>query len=504
MGLKRFVFSFVLILPLTGNAQQAPDTLVSQYANQISERELRENLTVLASDFMEGRETGKRGQRMAASFIRAHFSDNQLLAPVSGDFLQPLELYLLSQGDTYLEANQRRYTNFTDFAFLGMEDSGGEVATDLVFAGNGEESVYQQIDVRNKAVLLIIRSSGVINSKEVSMAREHGARMVFVCNTETVQEFERTVSQAKRYLGGHRLSLEKPEASEQQRPGVFVVSSGTAAALLGAPMSKLKTAIEKKSYKKIKAATIHYKTSVHVGTVATENVVGLVEGSDKKDEILLVTAHYDHVGVKQEGTGDVINNGADDDGSGTVAVMEMARVFAKARREGHGPRRSILFMLVTGEESGLLGSEFYAEHPLFSLQNTVADLNIDMIGRRDPQHKQSAPYLYVIGADKLSSELNEINERMNKTYTKLVFDYTYNDESHPDRLYYRSDHWNFAKRNVPIIFYFDGIHEDYHKVTDEVSKIEFPLLRQRAQCVFYTAWELANRDKRIVADKGSH
>jgi Zn-dependent M28 family amino/carboxypeptidase len=131
----------------------------------------------------------------------------------------------------------------------------------------------------------------------------------------------------------------------------------------------------------------------------------------------------------------------------------------------------------------------------------VADLNIDMIGRRDPKHREGNPYVYVIGADKLSSELNEISERMNTTYSKLDFDYTYNDPSHPDRLYYRSDHWNFAKRNVPIIFYFDGIHEDYHKVSDEVDKIDFGLLRQRAQGVFYTAWELANREKRIVIDK---
>ncbi|MGC3943964.1 MAG: M28 family peptidase [Chryseolinea sp.] len=182
----------------------------------------------------------------------------------------------------------------------------------------------------------------------------------------------------------------------------------------------------------------------------------------------------------------------------------MPEFFAKARREGHGPRRSILFMLVTGEESGLLGSEFYAQHPVFSLESTVADLNIDMIGRRDPKHESGNPYLYVIGADKLSSELNAISERMNATYTKVDFDYTYNDPSHPDRLYYRSDHWNFAKRNVPIIFYFDGIHEDYHKVTDEVSKIDFSLLRLRAQCVFYTAWELSNMEKRIVNDKTSN
>jgi hypothetical protein len=479
---------------------QAQDTLMQHYAKEISEGGLKENLTILASDFMEGRETGKRGQRMAASFIRAHFSDNQLLPPVAGDYLQPLELYRLGAGETYVQSGKNKFGN-QDVAFFGMEDSGGEVSTSVVFAGYGEETVYQQIDVRDKAVLILSKNAWVGGSKEVTLARERGAKAVFICNSETKEEFVRVLAQGKRFLAHGRLSLEKPEPKEHVRPGIFVVSSAAAGEIMATTMSNLKNAAEKKSLKKIKPAAIRYKTSIEVSPVPTENVLGLVEGSDKKHEILLVTAHYDHVGIKQDGTGDVIHNGADDDGSGTVAVMEMAKVFAQARREGHGPRRSILFMLVTGEESGLLGSEFYAEHPVFSLESTVANLNIDMIGRRDPKHQTGNPYLYVIGADKLSSELNAISERMNATYSKLDFDYTYNDPSHPDRLYYRSDHWNFAKRNVPIIFYFDGIHEDYHKVTDEVSKIDFPLLRQRTQCVFYTAWELSNMEKRIVNDK---
>ena len=157
-------------------------------------------------------------------------------------------------------------------------------------------------------------------------------------------------------------------------------------------------------------------------------------------------------------------------------------------------------MTVTGEEKGLLGSEYYSEHPVFPLENTVVDLNIDMVGRRDPQHKDSAPYVYVIGSDKLSADLHTLSENVNKTYTNLIFDYTYNDQNHPERLYYRSDHWNFARKNIPIIFYFDGIHEDYHAPSDETTKIEFDLLTKRAQCVFYTAWEIANREQRILVD----
>ena len=258
---------------------------------------------------------------------------------------------------------------------------------------------------------------------------------------------------------------------------------------------------KKNAFKKIKPVEIKYRTYSDLKPIKTENVLGFLEGSDKKEEVIVITAHYDHVGVKKDGVGDLIHNGADDDGSGTAAVMELAKIFTEAKKDGRGPRRSILFMLVTAEEKGLLGSDYYTQNPVFPLENTVVNLNIDMIGRRDFNHRDSAPYVYVIGADKLSSELNRVSETINKQYSNLIFDYTYNDVNHPDRLYYRSDHWNFAKKNIPIIFYFDGIHEDYHKPSDEIEKIEFDLLTKRTQCIFYTAWEIANRTERIVPDK---
>lgn len=257
---------------------------------------------------------------------------------------------------------------------------------------------------------------------------------------------------------------------------------------------------KKNALKKFKAANIQYKTSSVLTTVSTENVLGYLEGTDKKDELVVITAHYDHIGKRKGGEGDLINNGADDDGSGTVSVLAIAKAFAQAKKEGKGPRRSILFMTVTGEEKGLLGSEYYSEHPVFPLASTVVDLNIDMVGRRDPQHKEGA-YVYVIGSDKLSNDLHALSERVNKENLNIAFDYTYNDQNHPERLYYRSDHWNFAKKNIPIIFYFDGIHEDYHRPSDEVSKIEFDLIEKRAQTVFFTAREIANRDQRLPVDE---
>ena len=230
--------------------------------------------------------------------------------------------------------------------------------------------------------------------------------------------------------------------------------------------------------------------------MTSENVLGYLEGTDLKDELLVITSHYDHIGI----TGDQINNGADDDGSGTAAVLELAEAFAQAKAAGHGPRRSILFMTVSGEEKGLFGSEYYTDHPVFSLDSTIANLNIDMVGRIDPTHEADSAYVYVIGSDRLSTELHEINETANARYTQLDLDYTYNAPDDPNRFYYRSDHYNFAKHGVPIIFYFNGTHADYHKPTDTVDKISFDLLRERARLVFYTAWQLANQDRRIEVD----
>lgn len=229
----------------------------------------------------------------------------------------------------------------------------------------------------------------------------------------------------------------------------------------------------------------------------SENIWAYIEGSEKPNEIVVLSAHYDHVGIKKG----EIYNGADDDGSGTVALMEVAAAFQKAKNEGRGPKRSVLILHVTGEEHGLHGSRYYSENPLFPLANTVADVNIDMIGRRDDFHKDSNNYIYIIGSDYLSSDLYNICENVNKEYTKLDIDYKYNDKNDPNRFYYRSDHYNFAKNGIPSVFLFNGTHADYHKATDEVDKIEFDALTKRTQYAFAITWEIANRDKKLVVDK---
>jgi hypothetical protein len=229
----------------------------------------------------------------------------------------------------------------------------------------------------------------------------------------------------------------------------------------------------------------------------SENIWAFIEGSEKPNEIIVISAHYDHVGIKN---GEVYN-GADDDGSGTVALLEIAQAFSKAKKDGHGPKRSILFLHVTGEEHGLLGSSYYSQHPLFPLANTITDINIDMIGRHDEFHNNSSNYVYLIGSDYLSTDLYNICEEANKKYVNLFIDYKYNDRADPNRFYYRSDHYNFAKNGIPSVFLFNGVHADYHQATDEVNKIEFDALAKRAQLAFTVAWELANRENRPVVDK---
>lgn len=229
---------------------------------------------------------------------------------------------------------------------------------------------------------------------------------------------------------------------------------------------------------------------------ASENVVAFIKGAEFPDEIIVISAHYDHLGTN----GDEIFNGADDDASGTVAVLEIAEAFQKAVDNGDGPKRSLLFMNLTAEEKGLYGSKWYVKNPLFPINNHVTNLNIDMVGRVDKIHENNPNYIYLIGSDKLSRELHFLSEEINTKYVQLELDYKYNDENDPNRFYYRSDHYNFAKNNIPIIFYFNGVHEDYHKATDTAEKINYELLEKRTKLVFHTAWELANRETKVSVD----
>lgn len=276
----------------------------------------------------------------------------------------------------------------------------------------------------------------------------------------------------------------------QKKAGLYIIEQYKALGIKNPPGST-------DYYQKVPSEFMKKGFSPKLGD--SENIWAFIPGAEKPEEVLVISAHYDHVGMKN---GEVFN-GADDDGSGTVSLIEIAKAFMEAKKEGFAPKRSILFLHVTGEEHGLHGSRYYSENPLFPLKNTVADINIDMVGRRDTigTHKENGKYVYVIGSDRLSSELHAINEQMNAKYVGLNLDYTFNARNDPNQFYFRSDHYNFAKKGVPSIFFFNGVHEDYHGPNDTADKIEYDLLTLRVKLAFTLAWELANRENKIVVDK---
>ena len=262
---------------------------------------------------------------------------------------------------------------------------------------------------------------------------------------------------------------------------------------IGIPPYKSKTYYQK--FKVKSRGHLRQRIILKQKYVKGENVLGFIEGTDLKDEILIITAHYDHLGKKDS----LVYNGADDNVSGTAAILEIAEAFMKAKKDSAGPRRSVLIMPVSGEEKGLLGSKYYTENPVYPLDKTIANLNVDMIGRTDKNH-ENGDYIYLIGSDRLSKELHVISEQVNKKYFNLELDYTFNEKDDPNRYYYRSDHYNFAKNNIPVIFYFTGVHEDYHKPTDTTEKIDFEKIQKISRFIFLTAWELANRKERPAVD----
>jgi hypothetical protein len=365
---------------------------------------------------------------------------------------------------------------------LGSANMDKEMKLETVYVG--DVANLEGMDVTGKGIMMTSRSRDAFTK-----ANEAGAKAIFIVAANDEQFMQTLPRQARGRLKS-RLRFNKDLSGNESM--IFSISKAMAANLMNTSADDLGT--------NTKARSVRFMVKEKLVEVSTENMMAFLEGTDLKDEILVISSHYDHIGQNEDGT--VINNGADDDGSGTTGVMEIAEAFAQAAAEGHRPRRSILFLNVTGEEKGLLGSAYYADNPIFPIENTVNNLNIDMIGRIDPEHEESGnrDYVYVIGSEKLSSHLKIISEYANITYTGIDMDYRYDDPNDRNRFYYRSDHYNFAKSGIPIIFYFNGTHADYHRSTDTVDKIAFDVMAKRAQLVFHTAWILVNRDERTPVD----
>lgn len=480
----------------------AQDSTAIHYAATISASDMERHLSILASDSLEGRETGKPGQKMAADYIKNHFQQIGLQPAANSDgFYQSFELEERSWGSIYLKSKKQQYDNFEDVIYYGNAHLPQEIELEAVFVGRGRPFDYDGLEVSGKAVVIFDEEDKGWR-KKIQTAKEKGAAAYIITSGTDKGDFRRTVNNARLFVDRPKLGF-KSEEDNANSTIFFFVAPETAAEILNTKLKKLDKAIDKtnagkeKALRRIKSSTVKIKTERNIKSIETENVLGFLEGTDLKDEVLVITSHYDHLGMNSE---EEIFNGADDDGSGTTTVLEIADAFAQAKAAGQGPRRSILFMTVTAEEKGLLGSKYYVNNPVYPLTQTIANLNIDMVGRVDKINEGKEDYIYLIGSDKLSSELHELSENVNTTYSGLNLDYAYNDENDPNRYYYRSDHYNFAKNNIPVIFYFNGVHDDYHKSTDTIEKIDFPQMEKRGRLVFHTAWELVNRDKRVGLD----
>ncbi len=475
----------------------AQDPKAQKYAVEISAKRIKQHLKVLASDKFEGRETGKHGAEMAAAYIAHEFKKLKLAAPVNDSYLQDVELVETSFVVNSLEVNSIKLQPGTDFSFSGSGDAKTINSDELIYIGSGTETELKSTDITGKVVLISLQGEAAEVTRRLNFVKGKKPVLIFAVNsTQKKSEHSHQSDVSLSVKNGTRESIPMRANS----PGVIQIRPEIADKILsrsGKTFDQLNSGNTSQVLRTtIKLAYEPVKRELH-----SSNVLGYLEGSDLKDELLVYSAHYDHIGMNLEGGNDKVFNGADDDASGTSGVLAIARAFAKAKKEGNGPRRSILFLMFTGEEKNLLGSEYYSLNPVFPMAKTITNLNVDMIGRIGFDYKNSpdsSNYCFLVGADRLSTDLHKISENANAVYTKMKIDYKHNAAD--DQIYYWSDHYNFAKNGIPVIFYYNGKHEDYHKGSDEISKINFELLAKRAQLAYFTGWDLVMRDKRPALD----
>jgi Zn-dependent M28 family amino/carboxypeptidase len=502
-------------------------------ATTITAAELRDYLTFVSSDEMEGRDTPSRGLDTTARFLAMELS--RLGVKPAGDdgtYFQKIALVKRTVDPTQTTAKlgERTLTYGTDFL---AGDMPGTVEGPLVYVGHGfvvkakNIDAYKGVDVKGKILIANDSPPQGVNRGDLrgasgpdrwenarTYAARNGARgVIFVPAYRTLSEWERT---RKRDLERGSTWVQKLPRESQQTVPSLTASAALIDALFadekigGADIFKHaidRDAVEpfELSAKKQLRFTVVSKTEA----LTTQNVVGRIEGSDPKlkEEYVAIGAHYDHVGIgTPNAAGDAIYNGADDDGSGTTAVLAIARAFTEA---GTPPKRSILFVWHCGEEKGLWGSDYYTNFPTVPLDHLITQLNIDMIGRsRAADDKKPADEnltgpdeVYVIGSRMMSTDLGDLSERVNKSLLNLKFNYKYDDPTDSERFFFRSDHYNYARKGVPIIFYFDGVHEDYHRPSDSVEKIDFDKMEKVTRTVYATAVALTDLPARPRVDK---
>lgn len=516
------LLSLLLLIPLSYGCSVAQKH--SKYADLITEKSSKDHLTVLTSKEYAGRGTGQEGGLKAANYIAQEFKSYGLKPIVNGDsYFQQVQLLQSGFVVDNFEIGKNKYIYGKDFFVLGENTMQTISSNEIIFVGYGiQDEKFNElkgIDIKNK-VILVINEGEPTDRNGNSIITGTSAKSIWSTNRfKRIQELQKlkpkailaTNSQVAlalqrngNRLTGSRFQLDNNNSNNTTTTNnvvpVINVTEAMANSLLSSVNGSISAYKENTTIKTTESilplaftATMGVKTE----KIEVPNVIGYLEGKSKKNEVVVVCGHYDHDGILPDGT---FFPGADDNGSGTVAVLEIAKAFAQAKKDGKGPERSILFIGLAAEEKGLLGSDYYVQHPILPLANTIACINIDMIGRIDDKHLNGDHnYIHVIGTSKLSTDLKPIVELANKNI-KTKLDYDYDHPQEPMRLYYRSDHYNFAKNGIPSLFFFSGLHPHYHTPEDTVDKIDFPMMVKREKLIFNTIWELANRANKPKVD----
>ncbi|WP_291727269.1 M28 family metallopeptidase [Bernardetia sp.] len=484
------------------------------YAKNIQAINLKNHIELLASESFEGRKVGERGQKMAGSYIQDFFIKNHLEPSVpkegSKRYLQEFqvekseikEVTITSRDDgekyyhktdflanpyTYLHNENELNVVLTGYSILLNEQISGRGVALFLDTDNREEIFYSNQDWNEKTELQIL------------LAQKMGAKSIFFILTNS----DNFKYNAKRLKKSKYLNQEIYTLKTEKSIDVHFLSMQTAASLFDYTETELEKMAKQFKEKEIPSNLPYVSISIkvekeNVVSFTTENIIGFIEGSDKKEEVIIISAHYDHLGVINKDGKKTIFMGADDNASGVSSLLELAKTFALAKKDGVVPKRSILFLATTAEEMGMLGSSYYADiSPVFPISNVVANLNIDMIGREYlPKTKYpNNDYISIVGSDWNSPVLHQTNELANQTFTQLNLDYRYNSKSDPEEFFYRSDQYSFAKYNVPVIFYTSPDHKDYHKASDIPEKIDFKRVEKVTKLIFHTVWQLASQEK---------
>lgn len=501
-------------------------------AQTITAATLKDYLYFIASDDMEGRDTPSRGLNLTAKYIGTNLSHWGFKpAGDDGTFFQKIKVTnsKIDPKGCVVEIDGQKLTYGEDFL---ADPIAGNVSAPLVFVGHGwyfkakNINPYKNVDIKDKIVVTYNSDppKGVDFSDfqgkrgedwydPTGYAESHGAKAVIsIPSFRDLAQWARSRDfyEEKGFtvfdkLPNRHATIPVITLSAKSLATLFRKESSEGATIFtdGDSNSNNIAAFDFNVNKKV---TINITPKAEAST--TQNIVAIWEGSDPKlkNEYVAMGAHYDHVGIGNPVNGDNIYNGADDDGSGTTALLTMAE--ALATNKVHA-KRSLLFVWHCGEEKGLLGSKYFVDNPTIPLNNVVTQLNIDMIGRSKPEgdtnpadkELSSANEVYVIGSKMLSTELGELSEQVNSSYLNLKFNYTYDNPNDPNRFFYRSDHYNYAQKGIPIIFYFDGVHADYHRPSDSPDKIDYVKMEKITRTIYLTAWELANRESRPKIDK---